>query len=94
VTSNHRVFIAIGLILRQRRGIPDDQPYHSTGTEQAKALAGLNRVRRKKLKKIAEGLTSEVISKEQYLAETEMLRTKPTKHWGALVVPHGVTASR
>ena len=52
-------------------GHPDNWPWGGpTDAELAEFLASLDRVRRKRLKSIAEGLEAEVISVDEYLAET------------------------
>jgi hypothetical protein len=57
-----RVYVAAGFIIRQRRGIPDDQPWEGpTDAELAEFLAGIDRVRRKRLKEIAERLKRDVV---------------------------------
>ena len=74
-----RVWIAISQVLMHRHNIPE--PWGGPmNAELVEFLTGLNRVQRKRLKLIAEGIMSEWISHDQYLAETEMLRTKPTMH--------------
>jgi hypothetical protein len=61
-----RVVVAACLVMRQRRGIPADQPWGGpTDAELAEFLAGLDRVRRKRLK-----LQVEALSMDEYLAET------------------------
>jgi hypothetical protein len=65
-----RVFIAVGLVMKHRLGLPDDWPWGGpTDAELAQFLADLNRAQRKSLK-IAEGLETETISMDEYLAET------------------------
>lgn len=65
------MFVAISLIIRNRLGFPDDIPYGGpTDAELAEALADLSRAQRRSLKKIAEELVAEVISVDEYLAET------------------------
>ena len=66
-----RIFVAVSLIMRNRRNMPDDMPWEGpTDAELAEFLASENRRQRKILKGIAEGITSEVISVDEYLAET------------------------
>ena len=66
-----RVFVAAGLVMRNRLGLPEDIPYGGpTDAELAEFLADLSRAQRKSLKKIAEGLKAKVITVDQYLAET------------------------
>ena len=69
--AESRVFVAIGLVIRNRLSLPDDWPWGGpTDAELAEFLADLDRAQRNSLKKIAEGLKSEVISVDEYLAET------------------------
>ena len=73
-----RVWIATSLVLMHRHGIPE--PWGGpSDAELAEVLTCANRRQRRVLKGIAEGITSDVINHDQYLAE-RMLRTKPTKH--------------
>jgi hypothetical protein len=61
--ADTRVFVAASLVMRQRSGIPDDQPWegHPTDAELAEFFAGLDFARLKRLKEVAEGLISEVV---------------------------------
>ena len=66
-----RVFVAAGFVMRHRRGMPDDMPWGGpTDAELAEFLASADRRQRKLLKSIAEELEAEVISVDEYLAET------------------------
>jgi hypothetical protein len=51
-----RVFVAAGYILKHRLGISDDVMWSPAESELSEFLAGLSRVQRKKLKRIAESL--------------------------------------
>ena len=68
--AEQRVFIAIGLIMRNRRSLPDDRPWGGpTDAELVEFLADLSRAQRKSLKKIADSLKREVVSVDEYLTE-------------------------
>ena len=57
-----RVFVAASFIIRQRRGMPEDQAWEGpTDAELAEFLAGADRRQRKLLKEIAEGLKRDVV---------------------------------
>ena len=65
------MLVAASLVLRHRLGLLDDWPWGGPAdAELACFLASANRRQRKLLKEIAEGLESEVISVDEYLAET------------------------
>jgi hypothetical protein len=51
-----RVFVAAGYILKHRLGISDDVMWSPAESELSEFLAGLSRVQRGKLKRIAESL--------------------------------------
>jgi hypothetical protein len=57
-----RVYIAACVVMRQRLGIPDDQPWSGSGptdVELALFFAGLDEAQRKRLKRVAEGFVLE-----------------------------------
>ena len=69
--AESRVFVAAGLVMRNRLSLPDNWPWGGpTDAQLTEFLADLSRDQRKSLKKIAEGLEAEVISVDEYLAET------------------------
>jgi hypothetical protein len=51
-----RVYAASGFVIRQRRGIADDEPFSLTPEDVVEFLNGIDDLRVKRLKKIAEGL--------------------------------------
>jgi hypothetical protein len=53
-----RVLVAAGFIIRDRHGIPAGIEFHPTSTDLSDFLVGLDRVRRRRLKLIAEGLVT------------------------------------
>lgn len=55
--SEQRVFAAVTFVIMQQRKIPDDEPWRGpTDQELVEFLTGMDRIRRKKLKTMAEGL--------------------------------------
>ena len=51
-----RIYMAAGFIIRQRLSIPDVESFSPTPDQVVEFLTGLDRQRRRKLKKIAEGI--------------------------------------